>query len=294
MGRGWIWMSTWVAGCAARGLVPEGDAAGTDGDTSAHSDGVTTDAETTGDDIPGTGIFTVTDTDVDIDDDSSTGAPIECVEPVAPAITVELFPGEDPDEADGGVVVRELECEMQGPLPGEVGTTLGMECDVSPTGYVGAVVLLTLDAAIAIPAALDYPAQVLVRVNTYRDDDVGEFPWLRADHAAIYRDGELILGVASGSAWPATADGEADPEFWAPLAAESLWTDCPAPALECHARTQSALGLVLGEEAVVAHPYSLVQLGDYDVHVGEMVGADSPACGEPAYGWVSFAIARAR
>lgn len=46
-------------------------------------------------------------------------------------------------------------------------------------------------------------------------------------------------------------------------------------------------------EEILVSPYSVASIGGYDVHVGEMLGSDSPQCDEPGYGWVSFAIAKA-
>jgi hypothetical protein len=289
-----------TTGCAGRGFVAEDEAADDDDGSSTAAIGATGDPGGDGD-VAESGIFTVTATAADDDDDDddgddgvdeSTGDPIACAAPSADPIRTKVVIVDDTAPLPDGSVLRDFDCEIQTTSVEGPNVVIGMDCDVAPSGYSYATLIIELDAAgITVPADLVYPTQVRARVSTYSDSDTDQFPWRRADHVALYLDDVLVLGVAAGAWWPSTEDGDADPQFWSPLVLASLGTDCPAQELECHRLLQSALGVTLGDETAIGLAYSVVQIGGYDVHVGEMVGTDSPQCDEPGYGWLSFAIA---
>jgi hypothetical protein len=297
-------MAVLLAGCTGRGLVPEGGSDdGDDGVASNVSSGATGDPGSDDGDVADSGIFTVTNPASDVDggdddgDDGTTGAQIECVPPQAPAIVAEVDASTDliDEDTDDGLALNELDCEIQLHTVDDAGITLGMDCGFfdEPIPWVTSTIVVTVNAeGITVPEDLVYPERVQVRLNTFRDlEHIDESPWRRTDHIAIYRDGALVLGVGTGGWWPSDAAGDPAPAFWDPFVLESVWTDCDGPAMDCHDLTQSALDITLGEVTARAMPFSLVQIGGYDVHVGEMIGGDSPQCGEPAYGWLSFAIA---
>ncbi|HET6584711.1 MAG TPA: hypothetical protein VFG69_14740 [Nannocystaceae bacterium] len=290
--RGWIAAIALGASCTGRAFVDDGGTSGSvDPESSggAGSEGVVSVSASASVSVSATA-----DDGVDDDAPSTTsGAEPECAEPTAPAIVVDVYPGEDPLEAAGGMVSRELDCVVADRDDGAT-VVLAFECDVSPTGYVGAFVLLQIDAAgVTIPVELGYGIDVHVRVQTFRDADlVDEFPWLRSDHLAIYRDDELLFGVGAGGWWPTTNDGS--PDFWAPVHVETTWSSCDPVASECHEVTPGSLAVVLDEEKLVVPAYTLASIGAYDLHVGELSASDSARCGEPPYSWSSFAIAKRR
>jgi hypothetical protein len=294
-----IVLVAFVAGCTARPFVASDDDAMGDDDTADDGTDSGGDDDRPGPEIEGDddddGIAEVDD-GADDDDgggSSESGEVLGCEDPVAPPVTVDVIPGELPMHAGSDILRQELDCEIQLRQVEGTQVLLGMDCEIEPLWFL--TIVVTVDApGITVPAVLDYPALVHARVTTYRDRaEIDEFPWLRTDHFALYMDDELVLAAGAGPWWPTTLENENDPAFYSPFELESVWTDCDGPSRECHDTTVYALGIQLGEEAATAHPFSTVAVGDYDVHVGEVIGSDSPQCGEPTYNWVSFAIAKA-
>jgi hypothetical protein len=307
MARRWTMAMSCVAACTGRPLVEIDDDSGADvSDTRASGaepadDGVPDDD---GDDDDGDasegggqdGDFTDTgaadDGAAEASSDETEGdGPVPCVEPYLPDVRVNVWPGVDP--LAYSQVLRELDCVIEQRLVAGDGVSFQLACVDEGGGVAEAVIVGVEAAGISVPASLDVDAVVHARMYTGRDlDDIDEFPWRRADHFALWQDGVLVLGAGAGVAWPSTGAGEPFTDFWAPVELASLPGTCVAESIECHEPIRGTWSVSLGDDTKQSAAFSVVAIGDYDLHLGELVSDAAPQCGEPPYGWLAFAVAR--
>jgi len=225
-------------------------------------------------------------------DDSDTGEPSGCGQPEVPDVRAEVWPGSDPLEY--AQIVRELDCVIENRITAGDGVSLHMACS-NENGPLPALVTVGVEAdAITVPAILAIGTAVRARVYTGRDlDDIEAFPWRRADHFALFRDGALVLGAGAGVSFPSTLEGDPYTEFWSPLAFGVLPSACAGEPRECHDPVRGIFEVASDGTSTVASPFSVLQIGGFEIHFGELVESDTPSCGEPPYKWMSFAIAPA-
>jgi hypothetical protein len=257
-------------------VTTEGD--GDDGTTGASSGGGITASD--GDDVPADSGDEVTDS----------GDPIVCTEPEVPDVRAEVWPGSDPLEH--AQILRELECIIEDKITAGDGVSFHLSCS-DQFGPLASLVVVGVEAeAISVPATLAPGVAVHARVYTGRDlDDIEAFPWRRADHFALYRDGVLVLGAGAGLTLPSTNDGEEFVDFWSPLVLDVLPSECPGEPRECHSPMRGIWEISSGGTSSAASPFSVLQIAGYEVQLGELVNSDTPQCGEPPFKWMTFAIA---
>ncbi len=268
----------------------DGDATEDDGD-----DGVVT---WTDDGPSDDGVVTWTDNGPSDDgpfdtsgDETDTEAPVECPAPEIGDVRTTVWPGQDP--LSHAQIFVEADCEIEERLHAGSGVSFELACtDGNGMPMSDSVVVGVESDGIVVPANLTVGVDVHVRAYTGRDlDDIAELPWRRANHFAMYRDGALVLGAGEGVSFPSTGTGEPFTDFFAPLSLDVLPGECPGETMECHDPTRGNWGVSAEGEQATSPPFTLVHLGAFTVHLGELVAADSPSCGEPPYGWAAFAIA---
>jgi hypothetical protein len=204
-----------------------------------------------------------------------------------------VWPGQDPAAAESESVIGDYECVIveRTEFPAQV--ELVLDC-ADEAGPLAERVEISVQAqGIEVPASLGSGIPVQARVFTWRDAEfLGEFPWRRSDHFALSRDGVLVLAGGSGMGFPRDASGAEDLEFFAPVFAIARWSECPGPSIECHETYRRGWEIGVDDQVVVSPPFTVVQVGDYDVHLGDLVTEEDRDCGEPAYGRMGFALAR--
>ena len=289
-----------LAGCSGRPLVAVDDD-GADDDTSASlgtpldddeddDDGVDDDRPRPDDDDEAGDV----DVDDGLDDDGdTTGQVFECTDADGPDVDVEVWPGQDPLLPDDGIVLRDFECAIGGRFETPGWVQFELDCLDESGILVQVVIAMTFDGLV-VPADLVEGVPVQVRAYTWRDPQhYDEFPWRRADHFVIYRDGSLAFAGGSGLSFAGTRDGAGDPAFFAPvMIPDVVPSQCPGPAMECHDPRRAEWLITVGATEFQGPPFQIVQVGGYDLQLGELSTSDSPDCGEPTFGRVGLAIAR--
>jgi hypothetical protein len=288
-----------LAGCSSRPLVEVDDEG--DDDTSASlgtpvdddgvdDDGVDDDRPRPDDDDEAGDV----DVDDGLDDDGdTTGQVFECTDADGPDVDVEVWPGQDPLLPDDGIVLRDFECTIGGRFETPGWVQFELDC-LDESGLVVEVVIAVTFDGLVVPTDLAEGVPVQVRVYTWRDvQHYDEFPWRRADHFVIYRDGSLAFAGGSGLSFAGTSDGGADPAFFAPVMLPDVApSGCPGPPMECHDPRRAEWMVTVGDVDFQGPPFQIVQVGGYDLHLGELSTSDSPDCGEPTFGRVGIAISR--
>jgi hypothetical protein len=267
------------------------DDAPSDGDDDDDDDGEASEDE--GDD----GVVTLSD-DGPSDDgpdetsgsDTDTGAPIECPSPEVGNVRTTVWPGQDP--LSHAQILIEVDCTIEERLHAGAGVSFELACSDANGPLPELVVVGVESEGIDVPANLTVGVEVHARVYTGRDlDDIAELPWRRANHFALYRDGALVLAAGEGVSFPSAGTGEPYTDFFAPVSFDVLPSECPGEPMECHDPQRGIWGVSAGGEQTTSPPFTVVGVGAFDVHLGELVAADTPSCGEPPYGWAAFAIA---
>jgi len=271
MARRWMWTIGLAAGCAGRSNADEG---------------ATTSSSASDDASPNEGGH----------EDGNEGdedAVVPCDAPQVSDVIVSVWPGQDPVAATSDFVIAELECVIEGRDDGSSGVELELAC-TDENGPLADMVRISVDAeGIEVPAELTIGAAVQARVYTWRDAEYfAEYPWRSADHFALLLEGELVLGGGSGATLPTRESGDWDASFFAPVIPYFTAGQCPGEPFACHEPWRSAWDVRVDDETVVSPAFSLLRLGGYEMHLGDLATSDDPACGEPYYTHVGLAIAR--
>lgn len=285
-----------VGGCSNRPLVDAGDDTSESFGTPVDDEGADDDRPRPDDDANDEDEDEAGDVDVDdgLDDEGvdESGPSSECADAEGPDVWVEVWPGQDPLLPRNGFVIRDFDCtiDTRDEAPGVV--EIGFTC-LDESGLVVDVwVSLEFDGLV-VPADLVPGTPVQVSANTWRDPTYfEEFRWRRSDHFAIYRDGALALAGGSGAGFPTDTNGNADLDFFAPVLLDSLATQCPGAPMECHETLRDAWIIEVGDEVFQGPPFQIVQVGGYDLHLGELTTNDGFECDEPPFSRVGLAIAR--
>ena len=229
---------------------------------------------------------------LDADGGDATGGDGCLADPRAPQVSVNLWPGRDPEGGESDIVLGDYACVIQSRSDYPAQFELVLDC-TDENGPLADTVDIALQAqGIVVPASLGKGIPVRARVYTWRDAE--HFPnllWRSANHFALYRDETLVLAGGSGLRLPTDAAGEDDPDFFAPVVLATSSLVCSGPPLACHETWRGVWEITVGEEVVTSPALGVVNVGGYDVHLGDLVTDEYASCDEPRYARLGFAAA---